>query len=380
MATVAEELQRRNHSVAFLFQMKAKLNQPTVMGSIEAQPIWYLESHFFSDIFRQINQWRPDLVFSQGLVPPQVESKIIKTFPSVLFAHAYFGTCVSGKKRFLSPTFEVCHRRMGVGCLYCYYLRRCGGLSPFSLMKQFSIERFRNINLKKYRAIIVASQAMHEELDRHKLPSQHLVINAPPPGGVTPDPLPQIPPDWTDTIVYVGRLVESKGIFLAAEMMPLLRESLGREIKIKIAGTGPGKAPMESILKRHRIPYEFLGWVEPSARSDLIRSSDLLLLPSVWPEPFGLVGIEAACVGRPTVAFRLGGIPDWLIHGETGALAEANPPTAKGLQEAAFSLLFDHSRYKKVCKKAWEKSQEYSLRSHVERLETVFKEVIQTSR
>ena len=44
-------------------------------------------------------------------------------------------------------------------------------------------------------------------------------------------------------------------------------------------------------------------------------------MPSVWPEPFGLVGIEAGCVGLPAAGFGVGGIPDWLRPGETGELA-----------------------------------------------------------
>ena len=49
----------------------------------------------------------------------------------------------------------------------------------------------------------------------------------------------------------------------------------------------------------------------------------MLVVPSRWPEPFGMVGIEAMARGRPVVAFANGGIPDWLDDGNTGFLVPA---------------------------------------------------------
>jgi len=44
----------------------------------------------------------------------------------------------------------------------------------------------------------------------------------------------------------------------------------------------------------------------------------VVVVPSRWPEPFGVVGIEAMAHGRPVVAFGVGGIPDWLADGVGG--------------------------------------------------------------
>ena len=53
-------------------------------------------------------------------------------------------------------------------------------------------------------------------------------------------------------------------------------------------------------------------------------------MPSLWPEPFGLVGPEANRHGVPVVAFATGGIPEWLHDGVNGCLAPGDPPTAAG--------------------------------------------------
>jgi glycosyltransferase involved in cell wall biosynthesis len=58
------------------------------------------------------------------------------------------------------------------------------------------------------------------------------------------------------------------------------------------------------------------------------------VVPSLWPEPFGLVGLEAARLSVPAVAFDVGGVTEWLKDGVNGFLAPGDPPTAQGLAGA----------------------------------------------
>ena len=58
------------------------------------------------------------------------------------------------------------------------------------------------------------------------------------------------------------------------------------------------------------LPVEFPGWVDDVY--DALNHLDLLLVPSVWPEPAGLVILEAFAAGVPVIAFRVGGIPEFL--------------------------------------------------------------------
>ena len=91
-------------------------------------------------------------------------------------------------------------------------------------------------------------------------------------------------------------------------------------------------------------------------------------MPSLWPEPWGLVGIEAACVGVPTVAFDSGGITEWLTPGETGEIALANPPTAAGFAAAIARALDDRAHYEGLSRGAWERSRRFTYEDHVARL------------
>jgi glycosyltransferase involved in cell wall biosynthesis len=103
--------------------------------------------------------------------------------------------------------------------------------------------------------------------------------------------------------------------------------------------------------------------------------ADLLVVPSLWPEPFGLIGPEAGRFGVPAAAFDVGGISEWLHDGVNGALAPGNPPTARGLADAIVRCLRDPVLYAKLRKGALETSLSFNMRRHVESLIGIFGQV-----
>jgi glycosyltransferase involved in cell wall biosynthesis len=77
-----------------------------------------------------------------------------------------------------------------------------------------------------------------------------------------------------------------------------------------------------TALERHPPrPYlELPGWVGPEAMSALYRRAAVVAVPSLWPEPQGIVAVEAMAAGVPVVASRIGGLPDIIAHEITGFL------------------------------------------------------------
>jgi glycogen(starch) synthase len=71
----------------------------------------------------------------------------------------------------------------------------------------------------------------------------------------------------------------------------------------------------------------FTGWVSPSEVGTLLQSAFLVLIPSRWREPFGLVALQAGEAGRPVVASRIGGLAEIVVDGVTGILV---PPDDSG--------------------------------------------------
>jgi glycosyltransferase involved in cell wall biosynthesis len=82
------------------------------------------------------------------------------------------------------------------------------------------------------------------------------------------------------------------------------------------------------------VRVSFEGWIDRPTRAKLLATSDVLVFPSLWPEPYGLSGLEALAAGVPVAAFGSGAIREWLRDGIDGAVAPADPPTSAGLAAA----------------------------------------------
>jgi len=67
---------------------------------------------------------------------------------------------------------------------------------------------------------------------------------------------------------------------------------------------------------------EFIGEVDEQAKNDFLGDATALLFPIQWPEPFGLVMIEALACGTPVVAYRHGAVPEVLDEGVTGFVCD----------------------------------------------------------
>jgi glycosyltransferase involved in cell wall biosynthesis len=123
-----------------------------------------------------------------------------------------------------------------------------------------------------------------------------------------------------DHLCFVGRVAPEKGIVEAIE----IAQAAGRPLKIaaKIAPIGPERAYHDEVfapaLERAGSDIEFLGELSQVERDRLFADSYAALMPGAWPEPFGLVAIEALACGTPIVARRIGALPEIIREGIDG--------------------------------------------------------------
>ena len=79
---------------------------------------------------------------------------------------------------------------------------------------------------------------------------------------------------------------------------------------------------------------EFVGEVNDSQKQELLANARALLFPIDWPEPFGLVMIEAMAAGTPVIAWPEGSVPEILEEGVTGAFARTIDEAAAAARSA----------------------------------------------
>jgi 2-deoxystreptamine N-acetyl-D-glucosaminyltransferase/2-deoxystreptamine glucosyltransferase len=119
---------------------------------------------------------------------------------------------------------------------------------------------------------------------------------------------------------FLGRLVPQKGLNYLVEAAKIVLER--REgVRFLIAGDGPLRQQVERMAAT--LPGGPRRWSFAGARADVdsfMREIDMLVVPSEW-EAFGIVAIEAQASRKPVVAFDVDGLPEAVVHGETGLLA-----------------------------------------------------------
>ena len=376
LQVVIPALSKRGHAVAVLFEHSALAGIGTVDSPDTGLRTWEWQRQAPESIWDEIHQWQPDLVYSQGLQSVALENALLDRYPSAWYAHVYQGTCATGSKCHGFPEPRPCHRKFGPMCLVLHYPRRCGGLNPFRAWEMYQTHAARNARLSDHKAILVASRHMYQEFVRHDVADEKLHLVPLPLAGDAPEIVSHEP---AGSILFVGRLTRLKGVDYLMRAMPVAARKLGRPLSLTVAGDGPDRLSLERLARQLDIPVHFTGWLESEQKQQVMRNADLLAVPSLWPEPFGLVGIEAGQEGVPAVGYAVGGITDWLIERETGALAPGDPPTVEGLADAIVRALANPSHYAKLCHGAWELSRRFTLERHLAELEPVLNAVCQVA-
>ncbi len=379
---VVTALESAGVELAMLSERESAIDRERIKLSAGA-PTWCVSDIGEQAALAAMRAWRPDVVYVHLIESPALEARLLEVAPAVLFAHSYHGMCISGEKTFKFPDVRPCGLPFGWKCLLHFYPHRCGGLSPITMWQDYLKQSERHSLLPKYSAIATASEYLRHELiangvnpDRvHKIP---MMLSA---GFTEPANQPVASrTDETKRILFVGRIGRLKGVGILIDSMPAVAAALNSQINLTFIGDGPGRAAWEENARRvqardARISIQMAGWKKPEEVRAALAEADLLVVPSVWPETFGLVGPEAGRLGIPAAAFDVGGISEWLVDGVNGELAPGNPPTAQGLADAIVRCLRDPAVYKRLRAGALEISQRFDTRLHVQSLIAIFRRV-----
>jgi glycosyltransferase involved in cell wall biosynthesis len=128
-------------------------------------------------------------------------------------------------------------------------------------------------------------------------------------------------------LLFVGRVCQEKGLHTCIDAMAILVNEYGiKDLLLNIVGTGDStyiKLIQKKINDLKLTAHVFLLGKKPhNIVLQEYHLYDLLVVPSIWEEPFGLVITEAMAHGVPVVASRVGGIPDIIDDRKTGILTE----------------------------------------------------------
>jgi glycosyltransferase involved in cell wall biosynthesis len=392
------ELVNAGNEVSFFCEADEPVEreQITLAPAIES---WCASALGSEQALQALRNWKPDVLYTHKLDDPELEAEIMAIAPAVFFAHDYHGMCISGTKTHQFPIARPCDRRLGAACLLHYFPRRCGGLNPISMMRLYRLQTRRTDLLPRYDAVVTHSDYMRGELIKHGVSPQRahsfpFLTEARRGARAEVDCGPTSNGDSTGSnesagveqsgqlqLIFCGRMEVLKGGHILLDALPEVQKTLGKKVRLVFAGDGRRRSDWErqaaQLQGQHdSLDIEFVGWLDRPRLERLIDSSDLMVVPSLWPEPFGLSGPEAGLRGLPAVAFAVGGISEWLENGVNGCLAPGDPPTAKGLAEAIIRCVNNQESYEELRRGSVKLAQRFNGRSHLAHLMKVFNGIV----
>ena len=140
-------------------------------------------------------------------------------------------------------------------------------------------------------------------------------------------------------LLTVSQLIKDKGVDVAIRAMTELPPADREHVVLWIVGAGPEEDSLRKLIAELHLEerVRLLGLqrqVQP-----YMQGADCFVCPSLWREAAGLVNLEAQACGKPVIASRIGGIPEYVAHGRTGLLF--TPGSQQELAECVRQLVND---------------------------------------
>jgi glycosyltransferase involved in cell wall biosynthesis len=317
VAITATEMRRRGHTLAILHGPSTGLEQDTWKQAFEERfPL--PPGGSAAAVRAALLGFKPDVVFAHKV--PDLEALEALTHspaPVVRMVHDHDVYCMRGYK-YHPITREICTRPASAHCVF-----PCGAMLARDRDGRFPVQwvsytdKLREIALnRRFARLLVASAYMREELLQNGFSERSIEIHPPVPRPAARAGDPSFGP--RNRLVYAGQILRGKGVDVLLESLALVHEPF----ECVILGDGSHRKYCEALSRSLGLHdrVTFVGFVPQDTVSAYYAEASIALMGSVWPEPFGAVGLEAMRHGLPVIAFDAGAIREWLIDGWNGFL------------------------------------------------------------
>jgi glycosyltransferase involved in cell wall biosynthesis len=279
-----------------------------------------------------LGEWTADIVHAHGWM---AFSGVIAAgrhrTPLVWSLHDYLAVCAT--RGFERPEGTRCPGPSLAGCAAC----ASSFYGPARGLALSSALRISRRLLPRVDHFVANSQSVADPIIDAGIEPSSVSVVAPVVGPISRvAPRPRVVPRTGEYLLYVGALSRHKGV-------PVLLEAY-RRLQRRATASGPALPPLVMLGTRRddlttALPPGVVLHTDVPHGDVLAawRHATIGLVPSVWPEPFGLVAVEAMAAGVPVVASRVGGLAEVVTDGVTGVLVE--PGDAASLTRAIDGLL-----------------------------------------
>ncbi len=325
--TLCSELQRQGHNIVRLYTRSGR----KLSIRDENCVTYYLPDigrwNFFDlarglkskDVQRDIRRLRyildkekPDIIHLQNCKFLFFFQLAKGNIPIIQSVQDYNYTC-PGLLKLLPKSNDICASSMGTAC---FLKNRCIPITSPRWIHRFGVSYINRQICSEFTKLLVASESMKKTLLLNGFAKSKIVL------------LPlftELETGEVDEnsynsriILYSGRTDKEKGIPLLLKALSYLQEDFYLIID--------GKGLVLDLIKRQVKEMQMerkVAFCCSKSREEInhnYKTCSMVIVPSIWPEPFGLSGLEAMAHSKPVIAFDVGGIPEWLSNQKTGYL------------------------------------------------------------
>ena len=241
--------------------------------------------------------------FDEVVVHKCSDVSTLEKFPpekTVYYVHDHEPICP--RSYAYTPLKHNCTRSGGLWpCIFCAPLCRNWKNALSRVLSQGRRKRA----MAGFRKLVVISEFMKGRLVANGIPAEKIEVK-PPVIRTGETGAEDVTSGRKIDLLYVGQLIRGKGVQLLLEAMAMMKSMR----TLDIVGTGNMEPKLKALAAQLGIAgrVRFNGF--QSNPQDWMRVAKCVVVPSFWQEPYGLVAAEAVALGRPVVAFAVGGLPE----------------------------------------------------------------------
>lgn len=301
-----------------------------------------------------------EVVHLHSIDNPGLYSALGESFPVIRTVHDSRAVCPTEFR--INETGQLCAVAIGELCLSC---STDVGPSTISSKKE-TLTALDRLDLVLVPSAYTKEQLVINGVSADKVKVLPLFV----PAGL--ESKPKDTESHTSDILFIGRIIKSKGLAQAIEAV----SNIKRPFRFVVCGDGPDIESCQKMVNDLGMTdkVKFVGWTGRKETSKYLAGTGVLLVPSMGPESFGLVGLEAMNYGKPVVAFNSGGINEWLRNGENGYLIDRG--NVNEMTRAVSTLIYS-SKMRKDCGSRGKEmaDTEFNIETHRQKLMEIYSSV-----